>query len=496
MATTIILDPPPFFPMPTVVAALEPLAADPLTLSQVCRWLTAVLIFELNDLRINRSELMEFLQGHYNMLLIHLQQETWVDILSVVRAIDPNELYEPISEHILEHLQLEEYSSADAVKMSDSMHEWMKLCVIESCSRSSVELKLALLATLNMPYLDPYTGAFSHTDLDDIRTIERWGFTGGYGSVTHQYCFEEIASAFHALRDATESDRGTRIPDNEEVYHMLRELACMTVNATDAYLALPEVRHGRLPLYTDRDSSFHVCWNTSYECTVRRMLDPETECPAIVKQALKRAGIQDMVGKLLTQAFSDMDLYRRHELAPNPQDFVGFVLYRFVILAALQQNVDFDGQIRAVVDERFDNVWEEIEPEQFPHSYTPFGFPDEMSGLRDLFNDQARTGTEERAEEFEPVDVPIEAIGPRINPLDVATVVSAPDRSEVDGCNICLEDFSNNGEDACLKMACQHLFHESCLDELLNTAYRTPFVPCPLCRHAICPARDYRGVAQ
>ncbi|PSN71826.1 hypothetical protein BS50DRAFT_657554 [Corynespora cassiicola Philippines] len=123
---------------------------------------------------------------------------------------------------------------------------------------------------------------------------------------------------------------------------------------------------------------------------------------------------------------------------------------------------------------------------------------EQTSSDADTDTDAASTTSNAEFDEFEVTpleDVEFELVGDPIATLDHA---DAFPRSQLPAdwkCSICLyEADSDDGEDTAALRACGHVFHTDCFAGWANGACGGDVVSCPLCRGAVCAARERRPV--
>ncbi|KAH7412211.1 hypothetical protein DE146DRAFT_732527 [Phaeosphaeria sp. MPI-PUGE-AT-0046c] len=92
-------------------------------------------------------------------------------------------------------------------------------------------------------------------------------------------------------------------------------------------------------------------------------------------------------------------------------------------------------------------------------------------------------------------DVPIEAMGPAIDPRTLGHFVTESPTSD-ERCPVCRGEFADTEPFLALN-ACGHLFHVDCLDPWVNRVdVGLTRINCPYCRAQLCDARNYKGVVE
>ncbi|PVI01899.1 hypothetical protein DM02DRAFT_654043 [Periconia macrospinosa] len=290
-----------------------------------------------------------------------------------------------------------------------------------------------------------------------------------------------------------------------DVFYVLREYVHMGLNIADAHLKLHSIAEWE---QLDMDQVSILSAQAAWACTARRLTAVNSDIPDGVKHVLAHSNIAMACWRMFTDFSRIFDTQMYSTILGQYPSVVRFLVYKTIVQCAMDPVIDTAGQIRNVVDESFDGVWQLSDPREFPAYYRPFGFPYEMESLDEMYArgemdiqqasqtqdepDRPQNAAEAFAGELTLVDFRIEATGALIDPFSVSTRV-------LDGsgeCPICCEDFGNQGEDPCLELECQHRFHASCLDSHLNAAMMNRFVTCPLCRYEICRAREYRVVEE
>ncbi|PSN71836.1 hypothetical protein BS50DRAFT_657562 [Corynespora cassiicola Philippines] len=85
-------------------------------------------------------------------------------------------------------------------------------------------------------------------------------------------------------------------------------------------------------------------------------------------------------------------------------------------------------------------------------------------------------------------DVDLVPEGPRV---DVCYFLELVQGSPEEVCTICQEDFSHEGQKCVRLPQCPHVFHFTCMDDMINTGGKGSNV-CPNCRAAVCEPRPMR----
>ncbi|OAL02155.1 hypothetical protein IQ06DRAFT_346748 [Phaeosphaeriaceae sp. SRC1lsM3a] len=93
-------------------------------------------------------------------------------------------------------------------------------------------------------------------------------------------------------------------------------------------------------------------------------------------------------------------------------------------------------------------------------------------------------------------DVPIEAVGPAIDPRTLGHSVTEQPPSD-ERCPVCRCNFADPGDPSLALNACGHVFPVDCLDPWVNRVdVGLSTINCPYCRAQLCEARDYKGVVE
>ncbi|KAJ4359974.1 uncharacterized protein N0V89_000533 [Didymosphaeria variabile] len=176
-------------------------------------------------------------------------------------------------------------------------------------------------------------------------------------------------------------------------------------------------------------------------------------------------------------------------------------VYRSIMHAAVSPSVDIDGSIRQVVEARFDDNWKANSRVASPAPFFPPGWrlPNAVwrTHVRNDFQhalDEALASNDHFEQEFDITeDVPLVAIGDKLVPSDYSSSTHAYAADDL--CTVCMEKFAETLDIRCMKLRfCGHLFHEACLDDLINVATQNDYIQCPYCRCNICEPRPVRGV--
>lgn len=500
----------------SVTHLVGPLVSDVNDMIQVIKFLTG--IFTADIYKVSLDEAVNTMKDRYERAL----QEEFPDLSSavfyVLTNLNPTTMCRMMWYYVNEGIFKDGPDQISAFYSYGSIYNWL----MESAILPDVDPQGTVRRALGNHITQPFMPSYDLSFRQDFNA----GNDDGWVPTTVRepaYPFIQLAYAGrHLYRDTEERTGSTQINKNE-IFYVLREFVHMGHNAIQALINDVDdaAAHPRVNLELVYRTSAKIIYNL----TMERITDPSSDLPLNAKFVLAKSQLGAACLYLASNAWLIVDAVRNR----STLEIMTFLMYKYIIETALCYDVD--GQIRTVIEERFDPVWKIENADQYPHDFRPFGFEYELaeldamwrSGMMDLPNDgeqeagfqptnaassnRTRAGEPadipmggaddhpaEDTQEHEVMDEPIEAIGPRQNPLFVGTRVSAAILTEGDRCNICFDHLTD--QSVCLQLQCGHIFDVECLDSLINAAYRSGIVPCPLCRGIICNARNFRPAPQ
>ncbi|KAH7093595.1 hypothetical protein FB567DRAFT_576249 [Paraphoma chrysanthemicola] len=243
----------------------------------------------------------------------------------------------------------------------------------------------------------------------------------------------------------------------KDVVTIIRQFIQLAMNAVDVWC----LHEGTNPANQDRRKSILAEGSVTMEWAwVNMLAAPFSGISEDAKNVLEGSNIVENIQYVL------QDAVKSHVRAGVESRHLHYVVYAQVVSAAAEERVwgSLDEVVAAIRNE-FEMVVSSI-----PEFYRPKGTKDEITaeleaGLYRYYN----LGPQD--------DVPIEPVGPRIDPL----------------LYVCLNDLNESGD--VLKLdACKHLIYLDCLDALMN--HVTPGkngVHCPNSRTRLCDVRDYKA---
>jgi hypothetical protein len=263
----------------------------------------------------------------------------------------------------------------------------------------------------------------------------------------------------------------------ESIEHVIKYFLCLAMNAVDIHLVTHRLRSAGgytsrdlVDVFTEGGELLEV-----YSRTVLR--NPFSNTPVHVRRALAEANITEIIHYLLDYFVASMLIKK------IPAENLHETVYRLVLDAALKKIDDLAadpaGNIRANMSTlHLRDSRNETDSDTAMVWTRP-------SGMEDMVTTELESFVLQNFEDGSVADVPIEPIGPRVDPGRLSDATSEPPANK--RCPVCLESYTMAGN-MCVKLrACAHLLHRACLDELVNGTYPgVPEVRCPVCRTSLC----------
>ena len=264
--------------------------------------------------------------------------------------------------------------------------------------------------------------------------------------------------------------------DSADIVSTLRQLIQLAMNAVDVRLLHINTDEGNA-MATEGCSTIIWAWNNM-------LLDPFSDVPLHVKKILAGLNVIGSIELLLNYIIG-----RALGTGVKPEH-LHFAVYTIVVAGALDENV------WNIVDRNI--LVSAIEPNfSFPPYVQGCLIPEYFrpEGTWDQVTDELTARLRQNGEFDDSSDVPVEPIGPPIDPRSLGQ--TATDALAGETCTVCLENFADSDEEVVKLNACQHFIHLECLDVLANQAYPGhTAIRCPYCRAELCASRDYQAVLE
>lgn len=297
--------------------------------------------------------------------------------------------------------------------------------------------------------------------------------------------FESQVASIRIFRGLTNAVRNFATPQvsprPKDVVDAIRQYVQLAMNAVDIWLLHTATNAGN---QDRREAILHEGEKTMLWAWRNMLHDPFSGLTDQVKDILAKSSSVGNIEYLMRH------LVKHHALDGVASKHLHFRIYNILVHAAMGEvkwlwSEEVGSAIEAEFDV-FENARELInQGSSMAENYRPKGTQDQVTAELEArivrYYHLGPTG-----------DVPVEPIGPRIDPLQFSKKATEAGGDQV--CPICQVDFTNAEEFVTLD-ACKHLLHLDCLDALVNQAYPgSGGVKCPCCRVELCETRDYKAV--